>query len=234
MTLRKFSFGAAVALAMLGTGPVNAADLDPALEDPVQDFSQMPVANVTFGSGWYVRGDAAVTNAYTMDLALPSKYTYAYDIRPTSSPSYDFSLGGGYAFTHYLRTDITADFFQPVQALLYSGSKGFATGRFDQYTVLANGYFDIGTWWIATPYVGAGAGIAVDNVRDYVYRTSGNLAGRSDFERFAFAGMAGVAFDVYPHVKIDIGYRYINNGTMAGTQLGHHEVRAGLRYMIDN
>ncbi|MGL1747212.1 opacity family porin, partial [Vibrio parahaemolyticus] len=49
----------------------------------------------------------------------------------------------------------------------------------------------------------------------------------SDFERFAFAGMAGVAFDVYPHVKIDIGYRYINNGTMAGTQLGHHELRAG-------
>ena len=224
MTLRNFYFGAAVALAMLGMGPAQAADLDPALEDAPQ---VMPISNVTFGSGWYVRGDAAVTNNYLLRLALPSSATYEYGLQRSGSPSYSFSLGGGYAFTQYLRTDITADFFQPSQALLLSGS-----GNFHQYNVLANGYFDIGTWSIATPYIGAGAGIGIDNVLVDVYKTSSE--GRSDFMRFAFAGMAGVAFDVYPHVKIDVGYRYVNNGTIAGTELAHHEFRAGLRYMIDN
>ena len=128
MTLRKFSFGAAVALAMLGTGPVKAADLDPALEDPVQ---VMPISNVVFGSGWYVRGDAAVTNAYKLGFGLPTATTFSYGLARTSDPSYSFSLGGGYAFTQHLRADMSVDFFQPQQELLY-GVTCPITGHVDQ------------------------------------------------------------------------------------------------------
>ena len=228
MTLRNFTFGAAVTLAMLGTGPVKAADLDPALEDPVQDISSMPASNIVFGSGWYVRGDAAVTNKYFPNLVVQNR-TGWNGLQSTSDPSYDFSLGGGYAFTGHLRADVTVDFFQPAEALLHSGAVS-VDGRLDQYAALANGYYDFGTWWIATPYLGAGVGVGVDKVNV----TATKELTQGTHEAFAYAGMAGVAFDVFPHVKIDVGYRYISVGRVAGTDLGHHEFRAGLRYMIDN
>ena len=50
----------------------------------------------------------------------------------------------------------------------------------------------------------------------------------------AFAGMGGVAIGIYDHVKLDVGYRYLNLGTILGKNVGTQEVRAGLRYMIDN
>jgi opacity protein-like surface antigen len=46
--------------------------------------------------------------------------------------------------------------------------------------------------------------------------------------------MAGVGIDVYAHTKLDIGYRYIDNGTVIGSHVRYNEIRAGLRYMIDN
>ncbi len=46
---------------------------------------------------------------------------------------------------------------------------------------------------------------------------------------FAYALMAGVAIDVAPHVKLDIGYRFINLGSNVSTQ----EARAGLRITPD-
>jgi opacity protein-like surface antigen len=46
---------------------------------------------------------------------------------------------------------------------------------------------------------------------------------------FAFALMAGVAIDVAPHVKLDVGYRFLNLGSSVTTQ----EARAGLRFTPD-
>ena len=37
-----------------------------------------------------------------------------------------------------------------------------------------------------------------------------------------------------PHGKVDIGYRYLNDGKVEGLNVNYQEVRAGLRYMIDN
>ncbi|MBV8850558.1 MAG: porin family protein [Methylobacteriaceae bacterium] len=61
----------------------------------------------------------------------------------------------------------------------------------------------------------------------------------------AWALMAGVAYDLTPHAKIDVGYRYLNMGrlngvasVMGGTSSNSsnttaQEVRVGLRYVID-
>lgn len=60
---------------------------------------------------------------------------------------------------------------------------------------------------------------------------------------FAFALMAGFAYDLTDHLKLDIGYRYVNFGSFSGitslsgavfnNQTTTQEVRIGLRYMID-
>ena len=61
---------------------------------------------------------------------------------------------------------------------------------------------------------------------------------------FAWALMAGVAYDLTTHAKLDRGYRYLNLGKVTGVSsaLGgpvsspntnSHEVRVGIRYVID-
>ncbi len=138
---------------------------------------------------------------------------------------------------------------------------GVCTGAYyaklSSYDVLANVYIDLGTWSIVTPYVGAGAGLSFGHYQTSSTYTQGNnvhynptytdQSGGSttqNFDRtssgtyysFAWALMAGVGIDVYDHTKIDIGYRYLNLGKIPGVSgtLYSHEVRAGVRYMIDD
>ena len=138
------------------------------------------------------------------------------------------------------------------------GCTGYYKAQASSYDVLANAYIDIGTWYHVTPYVGAGVGLSfghfqtsstyiqANNTPYQVSYTDPKFGATfsQNFDRsasgtyynFAFAGMAGVAIDVYAHTKLDIGYRYLNLGHVAslGGTLYEHEVRAGLRYMIDN
>ena len=62
------------------------------------------------------------------------------------------------------------------------------------------------------------------------------------FLRFSYALMAGVSYDVTDHIKADVGYRYTNLGKIEGVSLNNtriskdltaHQVRVGLRYVID-
>jgi opacity protein-like surface antigen len=59
---------------------------------------------------------------------------------------------------------------------------------------------------------------------------------------FAFALMAGFSYDISQNLKLDLGYRYVNFGTMSfksllGSEfdksLSSQEVRLGLRYIVD-
>lgn len=148
---------------------------------------------------------------------------------------------------------------QTVPATAYV-TNGTCTGSFKaslkSYDVLANGYFDIGTWYGITPYVGAGIGlsfghyqtaatytqadgssynISVTNpVTTATYNLYYDRFSSGNYYNFAFALMAGIAYDIFPHTKLDIGYRYLNEGKVFGQTLDYQEVRAGLRYMVDN
>ena len=143
-----------------------------------------------------------------------------------------------------------------------SYASGGCTGNYQahltSYDVLINGYVDLGTWYRVTPYVGAGAGLSFGHYQtsaSYVqangqpYQVSFtdpaygatfyenyNRTSSGSYYNFAFALMAGIAIDVYDHTKLDIGYRFLDLGSIPGVsgKLTFNEVRAGLRYMIDN
>ncbi len=61
--------------------------------------------------------------------------------------------------------------------------------------------------------------------------------------QFAWALMAGVSYAITPELALDLGYRYINLGTINGIQdatgnsytkvIDAHEARIGLRYLFD-
>ena len=124
------------------------------------------------------------------------------------------------------------------------------------YATLINGYVDFGTWYRITPYVGAGVGLSFGHASasatyiqnngvpyqvsytDALSNTSvyqnWNRSRSLEYYNLAFALMGGIAIDVYSHTKLDIGYRYLHLGNVLGAELTTQEVRAGLRYMIDN
>jgi opacity protein-like surface antigen len=59
----------------------------------------------------------------------------------------------------------------------------------------------------------------------------------NDKINFTWALMAGIAYDIGPNSKIDIGYRFLNQGTFAPGAAARdqsvHELRVGLRYTVD-
>ena len=141
----------------------------------------------------------------------------------------------------------------------------------NSWTGLLNAYVDLGTWYGLTPYIGGGAGVSHiqtaatqnwfwadgtaygignniyqsysrDNAGLYHYGYPANAGPQQVRNNFAFALMLGAAYDIAPHVKLDIGYRFMYLGqvsTLDGygntvrRNVETQEVRAGLRITPD-
>ena len=83
---------------------------------------------------------------------------------------------------------------------------------------MANGYFDLGTWHCITPFVGGGVGIAAHKFAGLTDLAGEPRPGRrhraATPTNFAWAVMAGLALNVTPNLKIELGYRYLDMGTI--------------------
>lgn len=235
---------AAFGIAVLAVGGatfvqrVRAADLayppPPVFNEPDPQFE--------FGTGWYLRGDASFGPE-----DQPRLTATGFD---ESHSDFGWGAGGGigYRFTSGFRADITGDYLDPFN---YNSTitNGVASITFkdglQRYDGLANVYFDLGTWYGLTPYVGAGAGVAVFSPSQKI--TTVNLVGAAlppppkSSTEFAWAAMAGVSYQFDPNIAVDLGYRHLDLGrfstTLAGFPLSKHfteeQVRVGVRYMIN-
>ncbi|MGL4634378.1 MAG: outer membrane protein [Beijerinckiaceae bacterium] len=146
-------------------------------------------------------------------------------------------------------------------------------GSVSSSVFLANAYLDLGTWSGLTPFVGVGIGMTkntVHGVQDTGYATNQvtastipliapvgqsattatyGTAANASKTNVAWALMAGVAYDVTPNYKVELGYRYLNLGkistgnyTCAGgcaatyslgaKTLDSHEFKIGMRWML--
>jgi opacity protein-like surface antigen len=138
------------------------------------------------------------------------------------------------------------------------------------WTSLMNAYGDLGTWWGVTPYLGAGIGlthIRAQASEDWFWSTGaayggggyntynstaegvsvhygypGNVGPTQVRTNFSWALMGGLAYDIAPHLKLDLGYRYLNMGSLSAVDgsgntvhktIDLQEVRAGLRWTPD-
>ncbi len=248
MPPRSLTLGLLAAAALLAPlATARAADLDENYgyaEAP----QEVPVvqSKVEFGTGWYVRGDLGAAFLPSIDAVVDAGgYTPLLASSGRREARISGAIGGGYSFNHGIRADLTAEYLQPSKSSNYSdaacstSNTNVCTAAYlHSYDVLANVYYDIGTWSIVTPYVGAGAGVGFGHLRAISSFPTINSLPAVDYGRnyynFAFGLMAGLSFDVFPHTKLDIGYRYLNLGTVQNVRLDAHEARAGLRYMIDN
>ena len=188
MPQRALSIGLLVAATLAGAWlplrSAHAADLDYSFGDAPPPI---PQTKVEFGTGWYVRGDIAATRS---EQAMPSAVSFnttnpaVIPVSPglgfstSNDVGYTASIGGGYQFNRWFRTDLLFDFHEPIRstytgggltcpggftaagALMQEGCSPHYSGALKSYDVLFNGYLDLGTWYSVTPYVGAGVGMA--------------------------------------------------------------------------
>ncbi|MFB2553452.1 outer membrane protein [Ensifer soli] len=250
-----------VVTVLLSGASTFAADLYQPVEAAAPIIEQPEAVVET--SGWYLRGDVGYSfNKLRGAHFYQGSNGYRRDFdKADVDNSYTIGGGVGYQANRYLRADLTVDY------LGKSDFRGATTGScgvdpfactsrdrasFSGWSVLANAYVDLGTYYSITPYVGAGLGgtrISWSNLKN----TSCSDADPTNCDptmthkgkdswRFTYAVMAGAAVDVTCNLKADVGYRYrrVLGGDMFGYKahggpgsdkgFNLHEVRAGLRY----
>jgi opacity protein-like surface antigen len=204
------------------------------------------------GSGWYLRGDLSYVK-----YDNPKARYAAIDFQGEKlKEGYGIGGGLGYKFMSWFRSDVTVDYRYGAD---YSARTSIAgccssqeSGKITTWSTLVNGYIDLGNWGGFSPYIGAGVGAGGGRFKNYTaynynnfgVLTSTSTFGSKDKTNLAWALMGGVGIDVGYGFTVDVGYRYLKIGDIASQTdvLGNsirlkdnasHEVRVGLRYMIE-
>ena len=237
-------------LKALAVGVVLAAQITTAVAaDMPKDFPPLPVLDAPrprafdVYSGWYVRGDIG----YGWGRLDGARSATGFPDPSTNSLGGAMFGGLGVGIKRdWMRTDLTADYLSDMKYQGTVAAPNDVTAKMSAWSVLLNGYLDLGSWYRVTPYLGAGVGAARLRVSDYQNTAVPPFAtGQSNSQwNFAWAAMAGVGYVVSPNIIADIGYRYINlgdiktaadtSGLMTFKNVAAHEVRVGLRWSFDD
>jgi len=224
---------------LVATASASAADLLP----PPPALEPLPPASGPDFSGWYLRGDVGVSAPATTPsfasnpnplVGLNASATNNF-YNSTVSGSASFDLGVGYQVNNWFRADVTGEYrtgshFQTLEVVTDSATPAqyadYYRGDLSSYVFMLNGYADIGTWYGITPYVGAGLGMAYNNVYGATDNgtnvvgtgasfSSGGYFPNKSSTSLAWALMAGLSFNVTKNLDLDIGYRYLNYGKIS-------------------
>ncbi len=217
------------------TAAAHAADMPqlPPLQKPIY---------ADLVSGWYVRVDTAYRwQDFGSINAVPPDVVTTWSIRGTPT----IGGGGGYKF-QWFRADVTFDYglsarFDADTAAAVS----LYSAKLDSFTILANVYFDLGTWWGFTPYVGAGLGGTSLRINEYLKFSTIPVPASTKWN-LSWAAMAGVAYQITPRLVLDVGYRYLSMGDILSgsepplylaraeyTDVTAQEARLGFRWVLD-
>jgi opacity protein-like surface antigen len=187
----------------------------------------LPPAPIPEQSPWYLRGDVGLglESASLQFLQNPLNTTnFAFDHSSLANTPF---IGGGIGFeaNNWLRFESTAEyrFKTAINALgqYTSGGTTFSEtyqGYLTSLVFLENAYVDLGTWAYLTPFVGAGVGGAYNTVSDFAESgfTSGTGPTANKWN-LAWAGYAGVAYNVTNNFKVELTYRYLSFGSVTDT-----------------
>jgi opacity protein-like surface antigen len=79
-------------------------------------------------------------------------------------------------------------------------------------TIMFNAYYDFGRWGSFVPYVGAGVGVARNEMDGVTFSTSPNTQSGDTNWSLALSVMAGAGVQLSERVILDLGYRFIDMG----------------------
>ena len=172
-----------------------------------------PSARFDFNTGWYLRGDLGYNWGRIQGAQSAAGFPSPTDNKLNGS--FVAGLGAGIK-TRWLRTDLTRRLLGADEIRRHHRcSPNDTTAKISAVSTLFNGYLDLGTWYGATPYLGAGAGAAYAHTRSTTRAPAAPpFTGDTSHTQwnFAWAVMAGVGYAVAPNLMVDVGYRYIDFG----------------------
>ncbi len=220
-------------------------------------LAPVPAALAADATGPYVTLQAGASFGRTFDFRADDM-GQTVDRKAPTAPV--VGAGVGWQVTPYLRTDLTLSYrfsrswdgTDNVQNITYSGDVSSLRGFANLYLDVAGLTEGLGVF---KPYVGAGLGFAHNKLDDLDVTDNTAPAGFGRFtldgarkSSFAWQVMAGTGIAVSENVTVDIGYRYVDAGSVkSGTTLTSslfgsiavdprsadlrtHEVTLGLRY----
>lgn len=255
------------ALVISATAVAIGADMPP---PPMPAYPPAPLRGSIDASGIYLRGDIG------MGVMSEVKASYR-NIPATTAVAYSYGdygnvpfggVGVGYQFNNWFRFDVTGElrgnakiaFRDSYTDALGNSGVNSVSGTLRSAVFLANAYVDLGNWYGLTPFLGAGVGVAnhkvsaLDDIGNSMpaggggpFAAVGSFNGKSK-NSLAWALMAGLAYDVTPNVKLELGYRYLNMGKAEsgvacamtcppGASIGFrdiqsHDIRLGFRWLL--
>ncbi len=239
-----------------------------------------PVPIPDYGARWYLRADLAAgfmsadpseSGIEYGDLYVPQDLTSPFNTgafahRDGSEAVFNFGGGVGYYWTSRFRTDLTIEGRTPADLSVggdysYTQNDNGLSDQVDGTTrdkakltsglVLFNAYWDFMPRERFTPYVGAGVGFAVNQLKRSFSNVEaicdggalpvgddcfddGGSALRGDVAdetantvTFAAAAMAGFSYAITPVTMLDVNYRYLYmGGSDASLRVGDNNTRS--------
>jgi opacity protein-like surface antigen len=255
MTLKSRIALALGAIMLMPATQALSADYDPPVYvDQAPDYQPVEV-----GSGWYLRGDIgyAFSHPFEHQIANNGSSTFSAD-----SSLFTGSIGMGYHLNDYLRVELNGGILptnkfgdhavvpngcagttnvalpdgsggfiiQPVAATADCVASNYGTNK--GYSLMANGYVDLGTYVGLTPYIGGGLGLAYNKyfrslgeracidvpsnssgVGGFACNDPAGYKGSEDSEakfNLAYSIGAGLSYQVAKNVSVDLGYEFFS------------------------
>jgi opacity protein-like surface antigen len=238
-------------LKVFATVGVSAALVTTAMAADMPDYPSLPfpaqeksLRQVELFSGWYLRGDIGYRFQRTGSSSSGNTTLVPSPNSPKLDNTFMGGLGAGFK-EQWFRTDVTGDYGWRSKYSATSVTGATFTGKVESFTMMANGYVDLGTWAGFTPYIGAGIGAA--NVVFSGYENSTAVSPMPSTAipthrwNLAWAAMAGVSYNIAHNLLLDVGYRHVDlgdvnggpNGQLTVKHLTGDEVRVGLRYLLN-
>ena len=237
----------AAATFMFGIGAAGAADYIPEqpiiIEQPVIEYSPPP---------YYSRFDCGVAFNGDADLRVSSPELHFVEKNGghvKTGDAWTCDMGIGHWVTQNVRVDATIEYRSAFDVEGVADPDVIDSLSQDtnvqSFVGLFNAYWDIANYNGVTPYIGGGIGFAHNQIDDIFIAESGFVTQGGETTEFAWALMAGLAFDISPDLILDVGYRYIDLGDVKSGIVGSdggttspvlvrdmdaHEIRIGFRY----
>ena len=248
---------AAVALVALGT-PAMAADLGASMKDGYVAPPVYAAAPSVGGSSCYFR--SSIGYSWSRDPSV--QWTGTTFANETMGDSWvgAGAVGCGTAGDRGLRgelelasrgrknfkADITSIPVPPADPAPFNADPAHTSVK--NYTAMVNAYYDLGNHGGFVPYVGAGVGLSYNQMSNVYFTGPGaffnEVIGANQLS-LAWALMAGVEYKFSSRASIDVGYRYIDMGSVHSDhgdtgnnwnprfkldELADHELMVGVRY----
>lgn len=255
-------------MSLAGTAAIMTGSVALAADMPPVFYPVAPVVE-DFAGGWYLRGDIGMSNQRVGSLHNVLYDTPGIAVTNVSrefSSAPIFGVGIGYQWNSWLRFDVTGEYrgkstFRGMDT--YTPEPNSPTGigvndyhaKKSEWVVMANAYFDLGTWAGFTPFVGGGIGGAyniISGFRDVNIPVGGVAYADSHGKwNLAWAVHAGVGYQVTPNFTVELAYRYLNLGDaqsgdvtaydgtnnvynpMHFRDIDSHDLKLGVRWLIN-